>query len=388
QEQALTETGERWRRLFNDGLDALPLDILVVDSAGIVVAINASYRQSQSAGAGDIRLPVDIGENYLDALDRAIERKSDPNARENARAYGEGIRGVMRGELSCFEFDYVGADRDFHVRYAPIEGTNLTVAAHADVTATKRLTHSIAEHDRRLARAMSATQDGVWVWAPDSGKTFYSSQFGELLDYTIADLPAFDEMLLTTTHPDDQARVRSQLGEFNPPVDRHVFSLEVRLLVGSSNYRWFRLRGEVQRTARGDVEIVGSIMDIQAERDLQQKIYDVAFRDEVTHLPNRQAFYQHLQQLCAEPQPTFALLLVDLDRFKNINSSLGVAAGDDLLRQVAERLPRAAGTGAFIARLAGDEFAVVIPHSNQREQIDAQIHHILDGMRPAFHLDG
>src|SRR5690606_23078952 len=105
QEQALTETGERWRRLFNDGLDALPLDILVVDSAGIVVAINASYRQSQSAGAGDIRLPVDIGENYLDALDRAIERKSDPNARENARAYGEGIRGVMRGELSCFEFD-------------------------------------------------------------------------------------------------------------------------------------------------------------------------------------------------------------------------------------------------------------------------------------------
>jgi diguanylate cyclase (GGDEF)-like protein len=382
-EQVLADQAEHWRRLLNNGFDTLPLDALVIDREGRVVVVNQGFRRARSTGPG--RPPVEVGDNYPELLGRLAEALPEPH-RLALLGYRDGLLEIMRGERESLDFEYRAGEREYRAHCLPVAGTNLIVSAHVDVTSTKRLTDSVAEHDRRLAQAMGATLDGVWVWSPQTGRTFYSPQFAALLHYPIGDLPGFDQMLLTTTHPDDQASVQVQLAEFSPPVHGHTFSLEVRLLVASVQYRWFRLRGEVQR-ADGDVEIVGSIMDIQSERDLQQKIYDVAFCDEITRLPNRQAFYRRLQDRCDEADANFALLLVDIDRFKNINASLGVTFGDDLLRQVADRLKRLVSGNAFVARLSGDEFAVMLPAAG-REVLETQIRHLLDGMRPAFYLDG
>ena len=85
-----------------------------------------------------------------------------------------------------------------------------------------------------------------------------------------------------------------------------------------------------------------------------------ALTDELTSLPNRRAVLRRIEQLCATGTP-FALGLVDLDKFKEVNDGLGHAAGDDLLRMIARRLEQTVPAGALVGRLGGDEFAVIAP---------------------------
>lgn len=386
-EKTLEEPGVRLQRLLAHTLDAIPYGIVVFDTDGTIVALNAGWQQTQGVNSDDRSVNPGVGDNYLELFALSPVVSDDPDLDEHMRSSGENIRAVARRERPDFEFEYQLGASVFRVRVAPIEGSSLTVSTRENITANRELTSAVAAHDSRLVQAMNATQDGVFVWAPVTGATFYSKQFAELLQYPGSELPAFDTMLLTTAHPDDRARVQAQLAEFSPPVDRQTFTFDVRLLVGSAQFRWFQLRGEVQRKAVGDVEIAGSIMDIQSARDLQQQLYDVAFLDEVTHLPNRKALYQRLEKLCADDVENGVLLLLDLDRFKNVNTSLGVSVGDDLLRQVAERLSQAVGPDTFLARLAGDEFAVLLPQATQTVQ-EARIEELLDCIRPVFHLDG
>jgi len=385
-EHALEASAKRNLQLLSSTLDALPMDILVLDSEGVVVSANRGWLEDQANGIRGLN--IQVGSNGLELFAKAIQANPDSVARERGRRFYEGERAVIRREIPHFECEYESCGRTFLCNVEPVEGTNLTISAHQDISAIRELNTVIATHDHRLVQAMNATQDGVWVWTPATGSTFYSRQFAQLLQYMVGELPAFDAMLLATTHPDDRARVDVQLAEFSPPVDRQTFTLEVRLLVGSSTFRWFRLRGEVQRRGAGEVEIAGSIMDIQSERDLQQKLYDAAFRDDITLLPNRKALYQQLEQRCAATNAEFVLLLVDLDRFKNVNTTLGVGVGDNLLRQVAQRLEQVVGDIGYVARVSADEFAVLLAATDDQEQMQASITAILDSLKPAFDLDG
>lgn len=90
-----------------------------------------------------------------------------------------------------------------------------------------------------------------------------------------------------------------------------------------------------------------------------QRVLELAQTDILTGLPNRAFFIERLQEITSEPGGSFSILMLDLDRFKNVNDSLGHAAGDTLLRQVAERLRSALRQGDVLARLGGDEFAII-----------------------------
>ncbi|WP_432495531.1 putative bifunctional diguanylate cyclase/phosphodiesterase [Kineococcus gypseus] len=110
---------------------------------------------------------------------------------------------------------------------------------------------------------------------------------------------------------------------------------------------------------------------------------ELALTDELTGLGNRRALYRAVERTAAErrrePQVPVALLLLDLDRFKEVNDSLGHHAGDELLRAVAGRVRRfAEGAGAHVARLGGDEFAVLLPAGAGADAHAAQVHALLE----------
>jgi diguanylate cyclase (GGDEF)-like protein len=95
-----------------------------------------------------------------------------------------------------------------------------------------------------------------------------------------------------------------------------------------------------------------------------------ATTDELTALPNRRAFYAHAEAQLAGPEPDLALLLLDLDRFKEVNDSLGHPVGDELLVQIGLRLAEQLREGDVLARLGGDEFAVLLSHTGRAEAIE------------------
>jgi diguanylate cyclase (GGDEF)-like protein len=115
----------------------------------------------------------------------------------------------------------------------------------------------------------------------------------------------------------------------------------------------------------------------------------VSSHDILTELPNRARFNEELvRALTRDAQPQFAVGFVDLDRFKKVNDSLGHDAGDDLLRQVAQRLQEHVREGDMVARLAGDEFGLLVRDIADEETATAVARHVLDGFGTHFTVAG
>jgi diguanylate cyclase (GGDEF)-like protein len=108
--------------------------------------------------------------------------------------------------------------------------------------------------------------------------------------------------------------------------------------------------------------------DITERIKTDKQIVHMALHDSLTALPNRVQFQRKLEQTLSAKVDPFAVLCLDLDGFKNINDTLGHADGDELLKQVSERLRECAGQDGFVCRLGGDEFAVLCPNYHLPDQ--------------------
>jgi len=122
----------------------------------------------------------------------------------------------------------------------------------------------------------------------------------------------------------------------------------------------------------GSESILVSATDITARREAQQQAITQAYTDSLTGLPNRMALLETVGQqitLCEQHDSQFALIFLDLDRFKLVNDSLGHSVGDRLLQAFAVRLSHCLGNSATVARLGGDEFVVIVPSVEQRDSV-------------------
>jgi diguanylate cyclase (GGDEF)-like protein len=123
----------------------------------------------------------------------------------------------------------------------------------------------------------------------------------------------------------------------------------------------------------------------------QAELYYLAHHDQLTGIPNRMLFTDRLTQACREAARIDALvglMFVDLDRFKQVNDSMGHRFGDQLLRAVTERLSGCARDCDTVARLGGDEFAILMDNLKEAEDADTFAQRIVDSMRQPFHIMG
>ncbi len=191
----------------------------------------------------------------------------------------------------------------------------------------------------------------------------YASQNVELFGYEPAALVASPQLYKSLIHPDDLAAFREAMARALENHGQRSGVVEVRMLSSRGDYRWFENRFAPVRDEAGRlIEIEGLLFDITERKAAEERIAQLARTDPLTGLANRSTFVERLKQLFAAFQRgggRFALLYLDIDRFKDINDTLGHPVGDRLLVIIGERLKNTIRDVDLVGRVGGDEFAVL-----------------------------
>lgn len=244
-----------------------------------------------------------------------------------------------------------------------------------EINERKRTEAALRESEERYALAASGANDGLWDWDLRNDTVYYSYRWKTMLGYSDKELGDQPAEWFTRVHPDDLAELESKIAAHVNGRSPH-FEGEYRIMHKDGTYRWVLSRGLAVRTLDGHAyRMAGSQTDITLRKKAEEQLVYDAFHDTLTGLPNRSLFLNRLQHVIATSRRRtdvrYAVLFLDLDRFKIINDSLGHGIGDELLSAVGRRLSDCLRPGDTIARLGGDEFAVLLANiSELKDAID------------------
>ena len=228
------------------------------------------------------------------------------------------------------------------------------------LTRARDAVEALKRSEQRYALAARGANDGLWDWDIVADEVYYSPRWKQMLEYPEETIGNGLDEWLSRVHPDDAARVRLELDAHLRGATDH-FQSEHRIAAADGGWRWVVSRGLAVRDGKGRAtRMAGSQTDITERKLAEAQLLHDAFHDTLTGLANRTLFLDrmlHCIQLSARRSDfRFAVLFMDLDRFKVVNDSLGHLQGDQLLITVAERLRHCLRAGDTLARLGGDEF--------------------------------
>lgn len=229
----------------------------------------------------------------------------------------------------------------------------------------------------RHALALAGARAFVWDWQPEEGELFLSPEIARALAQpanAFEDAPG--EAFLELMHPADRSAYLATIAEAEAD-GRSPIERKFRLRHGDGSYRWFELRARSITGGNGfrAARCIGTITDVTNAKIAEERLLKDAVYDMVTGLPNRALFTDRLQRAIdgLEPGAATALfvLLVDLDRFKIVNDAMGHEAGDALLAIIGRRLKAEAEAVDTVARLPGDQFAILYHEGPGARAVDA-----------------
>lgn len=288
--------------------------------------------------------------------------------------------GFAKGDFDCI------TDIDGNDEIAELGRTFNTMAIML-----KEHIDEIEENHERFSLAVSGSSDGIWDWNIDENLVYFSPIFKKMLGYSDDDVEFRDDIYSwkDKIHPDDFPLVIGALLDYLDGESRY-FVCEHRIRKKSGEYMWGLMRARGHFNLAGEpTRLAGSLTDITERKQIEQRIHHQALHDTLTGLPNRALLEERLRNALSNAvrhNSHITVLMLDLDRFKEINDTLGHPIGDTLLIEVAKRMRAVIRDTDTLARFGGDELVMVLPKTNM-EQAMVVISKIMSVFHAHFYID-
>jgi len=376
-EKRISEREQRRLAEVNSAiLSSLPAHVALLDSEGHIVAVNEAWqRNGRLHGFDDPN--CDVGESYLDVCKRA---KGDHAV--DAIQVVQGLQALLAGTRESFALEYachVGAEKRWlRMMATPVTrgGKGGAVVMMLNVTDRK-----LAEEQLKInANALRHLTEGVVITDADLHIVTVNKAFSTLTGYSA------------------EKTLGRRLSELLVREQPEMLIENIRTAVihdggWKGELRSRRANGELfpaffsfsaVRDTTGEIEYYTAVFtDLSTFREFERRIDYLSHSDVLTGLPNRISLAAHMQKAVGNLQSngaSIALLVAELDSFKNVNDTVGHATGDLLLKSVADRLRRICRPGDVLARLGGDEFGVLA--LNLKDSSEAE--KLAEGLRTAI----
>lgn len=232
--------------------------------------------------------------------------------------------------------------------------------------------------------------DGVWDWDLRSNELIRSARWKDMFGYTDIDLGTSPDDINKLIHPEDLHHALRDIDDFIAG-KMEVLTSEFRMLCFDGSWRWVLSRGMLFTEKVGDkpTRMIGTHTDISARKLSEEKYFHLAHYDQITGLPNRVLFLDRLEldiNRSRRAGKSITLMYLDLDKFKEVNDTLGHKMGNFLLKEVGDRLTNCIRVSDTVARMGGDEFTIVLNYLDAQFTAERTAEAILVKLAEPFQL--
>jgi diguanylate cyclase (GGDEF)-like protein/PAS domain S-box-containing protein len=225
---------------------------------------------------------------------------------------------------------------------------------------------ALQDSEERLKLVLEGSNDGYWDWDIESGAVNLSPRFAEMIGSEPGEAVSTITDLVNLIHPDDKPRMRSVVYD-QLCRTTSAFDTELRMVSNTKEYHWFCYRGKVVSRDKNGMpkRVSGVASNITEKKRQEEKLNYLSTHDTLTGLFNRAYFDAEMQRIANGRQYPLSIVLADVDGLKAVNDKLGHLEGDRLIKQAALALQQSFRAEDVVARIGGDEFAVILQNADE-----------------------
>jgi diguanylate cyclase (GGDEF)-like protein/PAS domain S-box-containing protein len=362
--------------------DNTTVGLFLMDSNNSVTFMNPAAEQMTGYVFDDL-----VGRNLHEVLHRM---RPDGTPFPQAECPLDKALSEMR-QLKDYETHYVHKDGNFFpvvCSASPIINNGQLVGAVLevrDMTEQKRSEQRLKSHEARFRALIEKSSDVISLVDAEGNVQYVSPSVTRVLGYSPGEFSARNGF--EYVHAADINYVMEEFGKLLG-VPGESLTTEMRVRHADGVWRWIETSSTNLLHDPNVEAVVVNFRDITERKVSEEKAQYQNYHDSLTDLPNRNYFTERMATLIADKADRlFGMMIIDLDRFKMINESLGHSIGDRLIQEVSLRLASCLDDTDMLARLGGDEYGIILSAITREEEVGQACSRILESLKPAFRLD-